>query len=374
MQHPTRYIPGLAAVFFLSAVFVSAQTPTPPPFNDDVPVKVVTEEIKLNVSAFDRFGEFVPEVLKEDLVIIEDGRLHQPTSVRRIPASVLLMLDTGGELRQVKNISQTRDAAKALVRELDPSNLIAVLEYSDKARILTDWTSNKIKIIGDLDNKLIFGRRSMFSDALNLAARFLSNSELENRHLVLISDGTDSYWSDERREAELRTLLGTNINVHVISYTALEKQVVEERANPVQKNPANRALPPEIAQTLPNGARETATTPNSVTVTTDPAFIKTLRERKQSLEKAEVFLEKLAGDTNGLFLLPETADEMVDKTTLIARVIDSNYVVTYTPKRPLSESEPGETRVIEVSSRKPGLRVLAKRKLAVGGEAESENR
>ncbi len=106
--------------------------------------------------------------------------------------------------------------------------------------------------------------------------------------------------------------------------------------------------------------RDTATTPNAVTVTTDPEFIRTLRERKESLEKAEGYLEKLAEDTNGLFILPETADEMIGKTTLIARVIDSNYVVTYTPKRPLSDSEPGETRVIEVSSRKPGLRVLGR--------------
>ena len=59
---------------------------------------------------------------------------------------------------------------------------------------------------------------------------------------------------------------------------------------------------------------------------------------------------------------------MIEKAGLIANVIDSNYVVTYIPKRPLSESKPGETRVIEVSSRRPGLRVLAKRKLAVGPE------
>ncbi len=169
----------LKALFF-SALYLClfsaaaySQTPTPTPIEDDTPETVFTEEIKVNVAAFDRFGEFVPEVLKEDLVIVEDGRLHQPTSVRRSPRALLIVLDTGGELRQVKNISQTRDAATALVRELDSSKSIAVLEYSDKARILTDWTSNKIKVIGDLDNKLIFGRRSMFSDALNLAARLL---------------------------------------------------------------------------------------------------------------------------------------------------------------------------------------------------------
>ncbi len=361
----------LSAAVVTTAFFATAaaQDP-PPPFDDDTPVKVVTEEIKLNVSAYDRFGDFVDGVSEEDLVILEDGRLHQPTSVRRMPANVLIMLDTGGELRQVKNISRTRDIAKELVRKLSPLNSIAVLEYSDKARILTDWTTSKFKVFQDLDKKLIFGRRSMFSDALNLAARFLSNSERENRHLVIISDGTDSFWSDERRESEMNMLLRTNINVHVISYTALEKEVVEERTSLVQKGSGVRAMPEEIAQTLPNGVRDTATAPKSVSVNTDVEMIKSIRDRERALEKAEEYLLKLSTDTSGLFTLPDSTDEMTDKAALIAGVIDSNYVVTYIPKRPLEESKPGESRVIEVSSKKPGLRVLAKRKLVVGEEVQ----
>ena len=126
-----------------------AQDPAPTPFDDETPVKVVTEEIKLNVSAFDRFGEFVSGVAEDDLVIMEDGRLHQPVSVRRIPANVLIMLDTGGEFRQVKNISRTRDIALQLVRELDPRNSIAVLEYSDKARVITSYSIHYTKLYDD---------------------------------------------------------------------------------------------------------------------------------------------------------------------------------------------------------------------------------
>lgn len=370
MSNLSRSLFKISVLVIALSAAAAAQDP-PPPFDDTTPLKVVTEEIKLNVSAYDRFGEFVPGVSVEDLVIVEDGRLHQPTSVRRIPANVLIMLDTGGELRQVKNISRTRDIAKELVKDLGPGNSIAVLEYSDKARILTEWTTNKLQVLNDLDKKLIFGRRSMFSDALNLAARFLSNSELENRHLVIIADGTDSYWSDERREAEMRNLLRTNINVHVISYTSLEKEEVEKRSSIVQKGSPKKAMPEEVAETLPNGVRDTATAPNAVSVNTDVEFIKTLKEREESLKKAEDYLLKLSTDTSGLFILPDTPDEMTEKASLIANVIDSNYVVTYTPKRPLDESEPGETRVIEVSSKKPGLRVLAKRKLVVGRDAES---
>ena len=75
--------------------------------------------------------------------------------------------------------------------------------------------------------------------------------------------------------------------------------------------------------------------------------------------------QRLAQDTSGQFVLPETPDEMIAKTSLVASVIDSNYVITYTPKRPLSEAKPGEVRNIEVSSKRPGLRVQSRRKLIV---------
>lgn len=351
---------------FLFSISLLAQTPTPTPVEDNEPVRVDTEEIKLNVSAFNRFGEFVPEVKKEDLVILENDRLHQPTSVRRIPANVLIMLDTGGELRQVKNISQTRETAKALVRKLDSDNSIAILEYHDKARILTEWTKNKFKVLDDLDKKLIFGRRSIFSDALQLAIRFLGKTEADNRHLVLITDGTDSVWSDKKREETLRNLLGTNINVHVISYTQMELKVVKPKAKSIQKGSPKKALPQEVIDTLPNGVRDTANAPRFGSVSTDRKFIKTMKQRKKALEDAEKYLLSLTESTSGLFILPDEKEEMIEKTALVAKVIDSNYVVTYVPKRALSESKPGEIRTIEVSSRKQGLQVLAKRKLVVG--------
>ncbi len=355
----------LSTIVFALAVIANSQTPTPTPDDDDDPVRVDTEEIKVNVSAFDRFGEFVSDVNKEDLVIVEDGRLHQATSVRRIPANVLIMLDTGGELRQIKNISQTRETAKELVRKLDPANSIAVLEYHDKARILTEWTRNKFQILNDLDKKLIFGRRSIFSDALKLATEFLSRADAENRHLVLISDGTDSIWSDEKREAVLRELLGTNINVHVISYTGMELKDIEPRAKGIQKGNPKPALPPEVAATLPNGVRDVAEAPKITSINTDKEFIDTMKKREKALKDGEKYLLNLTESTSGLFILPDDKEEMIEKAELVAKAIDSNYVVTYIPKRPLSESEPGETRNIEVSSKKPGLQVLAKRKLVV---------
>src|SRR6476620_12710028 len=133
-----------------------APTPTPTPHEDEA-VRVLTEEVKLNVLAFDENGKFVPDVTANDLVITENDILHQPSSVRRIPANVLIVMDTGGELRQVKSLDQTRKTARAVVNALKPGDQIAVLQYSDEAEIISEWTDKKedsLRAIG----KSKFGR------------------------------------------------------------------------------------------------------------------------------------------------------------------------------------------------------------------------
>ena len=96
------FITSIALLFCFTA-FADAQSgrvqPTPTPDKDGDTVKIITEEIKLNVIAFDEDGKFVSDVSERDLVITENNVLHQPSSVRRTPANVLIVMDTGGELR-----------------------------------------------------------------------------------------------------------------------------------------------------------------------------------------------------------------------------------------------------------------------------------
>lgn len=55
----------------------------------------------------------------------------------------------------------------------------------------------------------------------------------------------------------------------------------------------------------------------------------------------------------------------VGEARLVVTVIDFNYVMNCAPKRPLSESKNGESKTIEVFSRKIELQVLARRRLIV---------
>ncbi len=340
-----------------------AQTPTSTPSNEDTE-KIFTEEIKLNVTAFNTEGKFVPDVKKEDLVITEDGRLNQANSIRRIPANVLIVMDTGGEFRVAKSFVQTVNTAKSLINALAAEDSVAIMQYNDKVEIIAEWM-NKNEALKILDTKANFGRRSVFINALATATKFLQKTPFENRHLILITDGTDSFNNLTERDAAMKNLLATNINVHVISYTSLELTDIAPRAKRVSNTPPPKAVPDEVTATLPQAIRDMNNLPRLKTINTDAAFLRTIRERKKSLIDSEKYLATLANDTNGEFILPETKEEMLEKTALVARFVDSNYVITYTPKRALKDSPTGEVRNIEVTSRRPDLQVVARRKLLV---------
>ncbi|MDQ2747056.1 MAG: VWA domain-containing protein [Acidobacteriota bacterium] len=357
-------ISASAFIIFLFAFALKAQTPTPTPLNDDEPERVFSEEIKLNVAAYDLDGNFVGDVVKEDLVISEDDRLNQATSLRRIPANVLLVLDTGGEIRDAKRLSDTVAAAKNIINALQKDDFVAVMDYNDKVEIVAEWT-NKDEAIRLLEAKTNIGRRSVFNDALAAATDFLRQTTRDNRHLILITDGTDTADDAAARNAVTQKLLATDINVHVISYAQMELTAMASRSKTVSKKQPKQALPDEVKATLPNGIRDTATTPKSRTITTDVKLLEVLRARKNALTIGEKYLTQLSKDTNGYLLTPESNEEMLEKAANVAGIIDSSYVLTYIPKRPLSESKAGEIRRIEVTSRRPNLRVQASRKLVV---------
>jgi len=355
--------------FFANAQSKSQQKPlpavTPTPQAEEETERVFTEEIKLNVNAFDPDGKFVADVKREDLVIIEDGRVHQASSVRRVPANVLIVLDTGGEMRAAKSFAQTRETARSLIDALHSEDSVAIMQYNDKVEIVAEWTT-KAQALKILNGKANFGRRSVFFRALETATGFLQKTPVDNRHLVLITDGTDSLNIASEKDAAMKNILTTDINVHVISYTQMELRDIEPRTKGISKVSSPKAVPNEVTATLPPGIRDmNGALGTGVTFNTDRAFLKKMRERKKSLADSETYLAALARDTNGEFILPTSNDEMIEKTSLVARFIDSSYVVTYAPKRALKESPVGETRTIEVSSKRPDLQIEARRKLIV---------
>jgi hypothetical protein len=152
-------------------------------------LKVFVEEVRIPITAYDEYGRFDPTVEIDDLMVKEDGVLQQLKSIYRIPANVLLLLDTGGELNLAKNVRLTREVAISLVSNLKNDDRISVIQVSNVVESVQHWTLEKSEVIRSLNNKLLAGKRTALAKGIAAAVEQLRETPAGNRHLILISDG-----------------------------------------------------------------------------------------------------------------------------------------------------------------------------------------
>jgi len=376
----TRYLFLILAIALLGGPAYAQQSkpipsptpsasPTPRPYDeDDQPVRVFTEEVRLPVVALDSYGHFDPTLVIEDVLVLEDGVPQLIRSVRHIPANVLLVLDTGGGDSigvggASKSTSLTREVATDLVRRLPQGSWIEVLQSNSGSQVLQSWTRDKDKILEVLKKKLVGTKRSRFSEAIVTATQQLKDRPEGSRHVVLITDGVDSPGGKVDRGEAMKQLIAARATVHVISYTEFVRQKTENKTTEV-----SAGMGPRPASTDPIRSTDPTQPPGQnrspsfgVGIRFDPAMRRVRKAYENEVKKSQQVLTNVAQETGGKMLLPITSEQMIAQAGEVARAIGSEYVVTYRPKRPLAEAEPGEYRKLEVASRRVGLSLQARR-------------
>jgi VWFA-related protein len=350
-------------------------TPSPTPPNEEQdPVRVFTEEVRLPVIARDQFGHYDPTLEVEDVLVLEDGVAQQVRSIRHLPANVLLLLDTGGELSGLggssKLTSLTRTVAIEVMRQVPEETSLAIMQFNNSVELLQPWTVDRNTLLKVLRTKLSSGKRARFSDALVAAAKLLKNTPEGSRHLVLITDGVDTPGAKTSRAEALKHLASARATVHIISYTEFVRQKREGRTPGIAAGQVPTARDPITATdpTLPPG---TTRSPSfGIGIRFDPAMRRQRKAYENEIKKSQQALTLMAEETGGRIFLPLNSEEMVAQAREAAREIGSEYVITYRPKRPLTNSRPGEYRRVEVAPRRSGLSLRSRRGYVVPAEKE----
>jgi VWFA-related protein len=365
--------PFLVALSFLLAASASIQaqkespqaSPTRTPNTQEEPVRVFTEEVRLPVVAVDQYGHYDPAVVPDDILVLEDGVAQQIRSVRHIPANVVLVLDTGGELSGLgglsKKTSLTRDVATALVSQLSTSTWIATMQFNNKVELLQPWTQDRQAVLKALKSKLSSGKRARFADAIVAAAEQLKDRPEGSRHVVFITDGVDTPGGKIDKLQAIKRLAATRATVHIISYTEFVLQKDAKKSPPFETGqlPTNHDPISSNDTTMPPGQTRSPT--YGVTIRFDPAMRRQRKAYEADVRKSQQVLSTLADETGGRIYLPKASDEMIAQAEETAHEIGSEYVVTYRPKRPLALAPNGEYRRIDVASRRVGLSLRSRR-------------
>ena len=341
-------------------------SPSPTPIqSDDESVRVFTEEVRLPITAVDAYGHYDPTLEPEDVLVLEDGVIQQVKSVRHIPANVIFLLDTGGELSGLGGMSKstnlTREVAINLVNRLPEGSWIAVLQSSNSSDVIQPWTKDKTATLKILKTKLYSSKRSRISDSIVAVAQQLKDRPEGSRHVVMITDGVDSPGSKTDRAEAIKKLVAARATVHIISYTELVRQKSERKTTEVGVRQMPTSSNPTVwtDPTLPPGT--TRSPAFGIGIRFDPAMRRQRKAYESDVKKSQQVLTNISDETGGILLLPLTGEEMITKSNEVARAIGSEYVVTYRPKRPLAEARAGEYRKVQVQSRKVGVSLQSRR-------------
>lgn len=391
LHNPLRVVASLALLACFAASSYAQQPASPPlpvPEQDEQTLSVATEEVFVPLMARDDGERFDPTLEPDDILVLENGVAQKITSVRRLPASVLFVLDTTGVENQAMHTTTTAAAALALIARLRPDDRIAVIEQGTRVRLLQDWTTDRPTLARRLRTNLASGNAAQsarFTNAVRVAASLFDVEPRGNRHVVFITDGVERFDGksenlDAPQFAQARAqLAATGALVHIISYTQLKP----ERST---LSDANKAPPPTITSprasnglpdtvtmsgdtTRPNGARGGSPDPRnsgSFSISFDPAMRRRRQAYRQALKASERRLASLTETSGGKLWLPVSADEMIEQSRRIAGEIAAQYTVTYKPQRPFTS---GERRRLEVASRRVGLQLETRRRFVTGAPA-----
>lgn len=352
----------------------NAQQPAvkPPASDEQDPVRVFTEEVRLQVLAKDSYGHFDPTLEPEDVLVLEDGVAQQIRSVQRVPANLLVVLDTGADQSGLGGFSKrtdlTRDVATELLRKVNSDAWIALMQFNTKVELLQSWTKDRQMLSRVLKRKLSSGRGAAFSKAVAAAAEQLRSRPDGTRHVVFITDGVDSSAAEKTERARaIQELMQIRATVHIISYTEFVRQRKKDQKGGLTARQNSPASDPITATdpTLPPGV--TRSPSYGVSIRFDPALRRKRIAYENQARESQRLLTEIASETGGQIFLPVSRDEMIAQASDVATEIGAEYVVTYRPHRSLAEANPGEYRRIEVTSRRVGVNLRSRRGYIVSG-------
>jgi Ca-activated chloride channel family protein len=146
--------------------------------------------VPLYVTVMDSAKRLVPDLEKEDFVILEDGK---PKNIdvfqnQSLPISVVVMLDTSGSMTLA--LDDVKAGAEQFLLRMLPDDRGSVGAFNDKIEILGDLSGDRDELIGYLKD-LDFGYPTRLYDAIDAGMEHLRG--VEGRKVVLVfTDGEDT--------------------------------------------------------------------------------------------------------------------------------------------------------------------------------------
>jgi VWFA-related protein len=317
------------------------QTPAGPEEVDagDV-IKVSTTLVSIPVSVMDRDGRFVPNLLKDDFRIWEDGVEQEVAFFQSVdkPFSVVLMLDTSPSTQF--RLEDIQDAAISFVNQLRSDDMVMVVSFNDDIKVLSEFTTDRSKLQRAI-------QRAKTDDGTRLydAVDMVMNQQLAKiqgrKAIVLFTDGVDT----TSRRADYQS--------NVMDAQELDALIYPVQYDTAQDMNAGGGFPApridvwgQILGGIFGGVRRGGYPSRGGRGT-----------GRGDYELANHYLQELANTTGGREYRADSLQNMSSAFANVAEELRRQYSLGYYPKRP---PQAGQMRLIKVRAKQPNLAVRAR--------------
>jgi Ca-activated chloride channel family protein len=284
---------GIAAVITVASAVVIAQEQQPI-------FKAATRTVPVYATVIDGGGRLVPDLTREDFVLLEDGKPVDLTifSNEPQPFTAVVMLDTSASM--TANLELLNRAAEQFVLRLHPVDKAQVGAFNDKIQFSGTFTNDRDSLV-DAIQDLQFGNPTRLNDAIDASLTALEG--IDGRRVVLVfTDGEDT-----SSKIGFRPVLERARNEEVMVYSiGLESEMF-------------------------NGARIQRTRPS--------------RD-----------LRKISDETGGGYFELKKSDQLASTFTRVAQELRSQYLLGFTPA-----ALDGKLHKLEVRVNRPGVTTRARK-------------
>jgi Ca-activated chloride channel homolog len=305
-------------------------------------IRVSTTLITIPVSVMDRDGRYVPNLLKEDFRIWEDGVEQDVAFFASVdkPFSVVLMLDTSPSTQF--RMEEIQDAAITFVNQLRPDDRVMVVSFNDDIKVLSDFTTNRSQL-----HRAIERARTDDGTRLYDAVDMVMNQHLSRiqgrKAIVLFTDGVDT--TSERADYQSNILDAQELDALIYPVQYDTSRDMNAGGNFPQ--PRGDVWGQILGGIFGGMGRRRG----------GGGMPRGRGTARGDYDLANRYLEELANTSGGREYRADSLQNMTSAFANVAEELRRQYSIGYYPKR---APQAGQRRQIRVRAKQPNLAVRAR--------------
>jgi Ca-activated chloride channel family protein len=206
----------LLALVALPVPFAAGQSPQ----SEDKPQEISTTEVYIPVMVFDKKGEFVTGLRKENFRIYEDGKeqtIKQFDAPTALPLNIAVLIDTSSSVKRKLKFEQ--DAAGSFILSILERKTDRALfaTFDSEVKLHVDFSRDSGDLTRAIDGVKAGGNTRLYDAVYRVCEEKMSQLPAGSRPvMLLVTDGAD-VGSDRSLEDAISMAQRTNVTVFAIS-------------------------------------------------------------------------------------------------------------------------------------------------------------